>query len=95
MCFHIHLLFQLNRIWLNEFKLWPFVVLFLTVAATAVHNHLKNCEEVLSARKYYDRMSFQDQQGVSKSVAGWRLSSRINAEIENFAVRVQGTRNPN
>ena len=60
----------MNRIWLNEFKLWPFVVLFLTVAATAVHNHSKNCEEVLSARKYYARMSFQDQQGVSPSQDG-------------------------
>ena len=40
------------------------------MAATAVHNHSKNCEEVLSARKYYGRMSFQDQQGVSPSQDG-------------------------
>ena len=40
------------------------------MAATAVHNHSKNCEEVLSARKYYGRMSFQHQQGVSPSQDG-------------------------
>ena len=60
----------MNRVWLNEFKLWPFVVLFLTVAAMAAHNHSKNCEEVLSARKYYGRMSFQDQHGASPSQDG-------------------------
>ena len=37
------------------------------MAATAVHNHSKNCGEVLSASKYYGHMSFQDQQGVSPS----------------------------
>ena len=36
---NFYLFFQLNRTTLNEFKLWRFVVLFLTVAATAVHSN--------------------------------------------------------
>ena len=45
----------------------------------------KNCVEVLSVSNYYGHVF--PRSGRCKSVTGWRLSPRINAEIENVAVR--------